>query len=615
MVLKLTLSDPWADQHSPLTLRFHFYGLRLRFDEPWVANDSPISLRFGDDGGPIDPPIDDNSIGIELGLAWLSLDAIEQLTALSNHNRAIEQATEVKWHSGGAIDSAISLINQSGALAQIHLLSLWESSHSIKQQFNLAWALPELLTHHTQFTWLNDVGLQQCSQLAWKTTPAIARELTLGYAGHDVAQQISVSYRYHLSVGDEKGIAWGPHQPRWICSTKYRPPEAGVITLRFSEPWANSESPLALRFEPSPNYCYFDDGGGLIDGNPSLPNLDFKIPIEPQIRRAYLMQPTLSCTRVSDGLAIVLGSVSISDSRGQYAHGVDIEFSSAIDASRAENELLLIDINGYQFYALPEQPVKRLAFGSASYSSSGRSRVAQLAQPWRLPISYTNNTARSFAAICGDMVQNTGWSVALVGVTDFNVPAGAFSTMGKSPIESVSDAAAQIGCMINLDEFNSKINIVPRWPTSPWTMDSATPDINIHDAVILSYSCQKEISRLCNVAWVRGEQHGVSANVKRTGSAGDIATDDISAQLIVDNIAARLAGSNALADTGNKELITVTLPVMADLPPLKKGMLVGVTYRTEVFKATCHSVSIRASMDQQSGLDVEQTVNLIRHLE
>lgn len=373
--------------------------------------------------------------------------------------------------------------------------------------------------------------------------------------------------------------------------------------------------PYKIRFKASPKHCYFDDGGGLIDASPPLPNLDFKVPIEPQIGRAYLMQPTLTCTRVSDSIAIVLDSVSINDSRSQFTQSVSLQFSSAIDASRAENELLLIDINGYQFFALAEEPASRTSFGVASYSSAGRSRSALLATPWRSLISYTNDNDRSFAGILGDLLTNAGWTVELDGVTDFTVPAGAFSIMGKSPIDAVNDACAQIGCMLLADEFASKLSVVPRWPTSPWLMGEAIADVNIHDSVILSFNRKKQINSLCNAAWVRGEQQGVSAKVKRTGTAGDTPTADISAQLIVDNQAARLAGTNAIAASGNKELITVSLPIMADLPPLKKGMLIGVTYEGEVFKATCDSVNISASMDQSSGLDISQSVNLIRHLE
>ena len=608
--LQSSASIPFFVSTEPVT------PVQLRFDRAGRVNSSPISLRFNAEIIPV-PPILDGSLGLDIVLPWLEpLQAEAQLTVVGNTDRVANQY-QLDWVADTATEQQIALGWHLGPLhnANISLPILLGAQQ--QQQNSFAWALPALHQQTTSVDWLSLEATEACLQAVWQLTATYQLDTALSFDdGEQYDAQFVLSYLVTGSdITQQLAIAWGPHKPKWICSTKYRPPEVGLLTMRFSESALdNAQSPITLRFTESDKYCYFDDGGGPIDGNPTLPDLDFKVPIEPQIRRAYLMQPTLTCTRVSDSLAIVLDSVNFSDSRSQYAQSVNLQFSSAIDALNAENELLLIDINGYEFFALAEQPSTRSAFGTASYSSAGRSRSALLSTPWRAPISYTNDVARSFAGLLGDLLTNSGWSIELVGITDFTVPAGAFSIMGKSPIDAVSEACAQIGCMVIPDEFASKLSIVPRWPTSPWAMDSAIADINIHDSVILSHSSQKQINQACNAAWVRGEQKGVSAKVKRAGTAGDIATADITAQLIVDNKAARLAGTNAIADTGNKQKITVTLPLMADLPPLKKGMLIGVTYQSDVFKATCDSVSISASMDINSGLDVIQTVTLIRHL-
>ncbi|GIU22267.1 hypothetical protein [Shewanella sp. MBTL60-007] len=588
----------------------------LRFSESWGNLRSPIKIRFEGEQPP-QPPIRDGGIGLDIVLAWLEPLQTEAQLAVVGHTDRVANQYQLDWLADIATQQQIALGWHLGPLHNANI-SLPLLLGAQQQQVNrFAWALPVLHQSITSVDWLSLETVEASVQAAWAITATYQLDTPLSFDNAEqVDVQLALSYLVMGSdINQQLAIVWGPHQARWICSTKYRPPAVGLFSVRFSESALdNAQQPITLRFTESDRYCYFDDGGGLVDGNPSLPDLDFKVPIEPQIRRAYLMQPTLTCTRVSDSLAIVLDSVSFSDSRSQYAQSVNLQFSSAIDASNAENELLLIDINGYEFFALAEQPSTRSAFGTASYSSAGRSRSALLSTPWRAPISYTNDVARSFAGLLGDLLTNSGWSIELVGITDFTVPAGAFSIMGKSPIDAVSEACAQIGCMVIPDEFASKLSIVPRWPTSPWAMDSAIADINIHDSVIMSYSSQKQINQACNAAWVRGEQKGVSAKVKRAGTAGDIATADITAQLIVDNKAARLAGTNVIADTGNKQKITVTLPLMADLPPLKKGMLIGVTYQGDVFKATCDSVSISASMDINSGLDVIQTVTLIRHL-
>ena len=616
----LRFEAQWSAVVSPLTLTFGeppFSGITLRFVEPWSEVKSPLKLRFKGELPP-KPPIRDGGLGIDLVMPCLRPLQAETEVVISNQTDKVEHAYSLDWLTHTATEQQSRTAWRIGVLQSLDKFLLLETDKNIEQENTLVWLSPLMHQRSILLNRFSYKASETSLSAPWEIHATYQLDTDVSFYSDDALSSI-FTLRYSATGSDinqQLVAAWAPHKAMWICSTKYRPPAVGLLSMRFSESAISGvQSPIILRFTESDKYCYFDDGGGLIDAHPPLPNLDFKVPIEPQIRRAYLMQPTLTCTRVSDSIAIVLDSMSISDSRSQFTQSVSLQFSSAIDASRAENELLLIDINGYQFFALAELPASSASFGVSSYSSAGRSRSALLATPWRSLISYTNDYARSLAGILGDLLTNSGWTIELDGITDFTVPAGAFSIMGKSPIDAVNDAAAQIGCMVIPDEFASKLTIVPHWPTSPWLMDSAIADINIHDSVILSFNRKKQINPLCNASWVRGEQQGVSAKVKRAGTAGDIPTADISGQLIVDNQAARLAGTNAIAASGNKELIAVSLPIMADLPPLKKGMLVGVTYEGEVFKATCDSVSISASMDQSSGLDISQSVNLIRHLE
>ena len=402
-------------------------------------------------------------------------------------------------------------------------------------------------------------------------------------------------------------LPYGPTPSRWLCSDNYRP-QTGRAMIRFA---ADS----SLRFTPSPMVCVYLPGGGYKGNVPATPVIDSNLPIEPQVQKAYIMQPTLDCIRVRDNQRIIINSFSVSHSRGQFAQAISCEFSSRIDAERAKNELLKWTVNGYEFFGLVEQFSKRTVFGDEIHSGTGRSRCAELAAPYNNPISYTNMAARSFAGVLQDLLQFSDWTVELTGITDFNVPARAFSTSGKPPIESVNDAITQLGCMMYCDDESRRLNIVPRWPVSPWLTGVAAPDIVVHDAVILEQSETDQISPLCDSVFVRGEQVGVSAKVRRQGTAGVLPAADINSALIVDVQAARLAGSAAIADTGNKRLWQLALPVMASLPPFRIGQLIGVRVGTEVFKATCDNVSLRGSVGSDGAIDISQSVSLIESME
>jgi hypothetical protein len=617
-MITLTLSQSRLNITSPLNIGFDFSGVTLRFDKPWPNATSPVTIRFGGEVVPQPPmpSIKPPSLGINLGLAWQPPVSVASELQLVSYCEPRMREISIAWFSKAATDSltqigwlnnplsqqAYSVHYATNPLLAVSNVLQWFIAASVEQKLALNWLVP---TQH-QNQWV----------MNWQTSPKLlAIETALDWSdGTTCINHIIASYYYgHVRVS-QSSIAWGPHTASWICSTRYRPPQVGLVTIRFSEPWANSSSPLQLRFTASANYCYFDDGGGLVDANPSLPSLDFETPIEPQLRRYYLMQPTITCVRVSDDVPIVISNINISRSRGQWASSVSIDFSSRIDASRAENQLLKVGINGYEFFTLVEQTSVSKVFGNETYRGTGRSRSAELATPYVLPISYTNATSRSFAGLLNDMLQFTGWTIALNGIVDFNVPAGAFSVGNKSPIDAVQQAVAQLGCMLLSNDETKALTVVPRWPTVPWLMDGVIPDLTVHDAVITSYSESKEIGTECNVVWLRGEQQGISAKVKRAGTAGNIAADDISAQLIVDNQAARTAGTNALADTGNKLNINMSLPIMADLPPAIPGMLIGIREGVDVFKGTCDSVTISASVSDTGDIDVEQTITVVRHV-
>lgn len=588
----------------------------IRFDKPWIASTSPLVIRFTDDPIPEVPevPISAGTIGMMCGIGIaIGQSVAQQLTiacATESHGIRLAPQWQVDY-----VKQQLTAKWQAKALLGVTASIGWRWNNLVQCKAELLWLVPDSHSVQAASLWLSPEAAQTMVEMPWRQPMATTQIIALGdMQGEFAATEVRLAYSDIGGSGDMQGIAWGPHAARWVCSSKYNPPE-GTVTLRFNEALVDNQNPIVLRFTPSPNVCYWDDGGGLIGTNPSLPNIDFKIPIEPQLRRYYLMQPTLTCVRVSDNLPIVVSNVSISQSRGQWARAVSLEFSSRIDAERAHNELLLITINGYEFYAIAEQPSASKVFGSATYNSTGRSRVAELAAPYKLPLSHTNATARSFAGLLGDLLQNTGWMVELNGIPDFTIPAGAFSVGNKTPIEAVAEAVGQLGCMILTDDATNKLTIVPRWPTAPWEMATAVPDLALHDAVITSYSDSVSRNPLCNVVWLRGEQQGIDAKVKRAGSAGNIPTTDIIAQLIVDNQAARVAGTNALAETGDKLSVNLSMPVMADLPPATPGMLVGATINGEVFKGVCDSWSIRATVSERGDIDIEQSVTLVCPLE
>ncbi|WP_412523128.1 hypothetical protein [Shewanella chilikensis] len=598
---------------SPIKLRFgDFNGEELLFDEPWQVGLSPVELLF-DGSGPVEPPAEPTPqvLGINVGINWSIGQFIEQQIALNSHSNKVGQRTVLR-SSGASHRENAHIAWHAEPTVQQRLSQAWAVKTAVMRRVSVRWPMPVAHRSNTAPGWFTGATRRGQTALRWRNNKALrCSPMQRSTTGHLQQRKYQISWQGEATRTSHY-IKWGFPGPKYICTNKWADmAPKSPVTLEFDEPLTEQQSIIELSFDELPMVCHWDYGGGFIPGNPVLPPLDLKVPIEPQIRRLYLMQPTLTCHRLSDNRELVITEVSITYSRSQFVTSGSIKFSSKGDALLAVDEVLRIGINGYEFYLLAEAPSSSEAWASNSYTSAARGRASQLAWPWKREISYHNQAARSFAGCLGDIVANSGWSIELVQVPDFVIPAGVCSVSGKTPLEAVAELAGLVGCMVDPDEDNSKLRILPRWTYTPWSMAAAIPDVLLHDAVIFNHSEQTERGQQCNAAWVRGEQQGVSVEVRLNGTAGDEPTDDISNMLIVDTQAARLAGTNAIADSGTKRRVSINTTVMADLPPLRPGQLIGITWRGEVYKALCDTVTINASMSS-SGLTVRQNVGLIK---
>ena len=236
----------------------------------------------------------------------------------------------------------------------------------------------------------------------------------------------------------------------------------------------------------------------------------------------------------------------------------------------------------------------------------------ELSAPFVSTKNYTNSTAKTLAGLMSDIVLNTGWSIDNQ-MIDFSVPALAFSYQNKTASEALLMCANSVGGMLSVDEYSKVISLVPKWPVMPWDTEDAICDVIINDSVILDYSETRVISPACDAVFVRGEQVGVSCKVKRTGTSGNNFANDVVDQLITHVQAARQRGSYELAETGNKQQVSIRTKIMNDLPPIKPGMLIGIRYSDSIYKATCDSVSISANVSSEGLVSVNQTFTVLKN--
>ena len=607
-MLNLRFISPYKVNKSPIQLSYQpdtpSNALLMRFNKAYAVNVSPITIRFGDDTGPVDPtlPILQANIGIEVDSNWFN----EQL---------FNCATTLKWQIGSVKNEFVTAFKQ---------------SEIINEQSTIDWHKTALVAANTAIKWGNAGYVINVIQTPYIITMAIEyNEKDFNWLTQLDAEQTELKAHWHSSEllttsrdqhwhvkpileSSELVIHYGETDKQYICYWRNHPFK-GYVNLEFSEPAQLYNGRLVMRFNNPDKVCYWGLPGGLVRGDDDVPTIDRKIPIEPQIRNTYIMQPTIDCVRVSDDLKILISSVSYSISRGQFSATCNIKFCSRIDFDRALGQELKISINGYDFYVICEQPSTSNSFANASYSASCRSRFALLSAPYARATNYANPTAKTLAGIMSDILINTGWSLDNQ-MIDYAIPTGAFSYTNLTPAAALLSVAKSVGAMLDIDNANKTVSIVPLWPVMPWDTDNAICDVILNDSIILEHNTSQTINQEHNAVFVRGEQQGVACKIKRAGTLGDKFASDVVDSLITDNQAARQRGTCELANSGNKQQATMRTKIKADLPPIRPGMLVGVTYSNATYKATCDSLTINASINAQGAITVSQTIKVISNV-
>lgn len=575
--------------------------IEIRFKQRYSQEitTSPIKLSFTIDV--VEPAL--TPIGIDFVASWVTNEVIQ--TEVNNVWSSINITNTVvmPWlHGDTNKQEFTSLWSISLPVVNAVLLSFKTNNKIEHNEASAKWLTKLLRESQTTSTyWLTflDSELQETS-LHWNYKPIIEAKHPFKWSSNPNlnTQQLVIHY--------------GETDKQYICYWRNHPFE-GYVNLEFSEPAQLHNGRLVMRFNNPDKVCYWGLPGGLVRGDDDVPTIDRKIPIEPQIRNTYIMQPTIDCVRVSDDLKILISSVSYSISRGQFSATCNIKFCSRIDFDRALGQELKISINGYDFYVICEQPSTSNSFANASYSASCRSRFALLSAPYARATNYANPTAKTLAGIMSDILINTGWSLDNQ-MIDYAIPTGAFSYTNLTPAAALLSVAKSVGAMLDIDNANKTVSIVPLWPVMPWDTDNAICDVILNDSIILEHNTSQTINQEHNAVFVRGEQQGVACKIKRAGTLGDKFASDVVDSLITDNQAARQRGTCELANSGNKQQATMRTKIKADLPPIRPGMLVGVTYGSSTYKATCDSLTINASINAQGAITVSQTIKVISNV-
>jgi hypothetical protein len=334
------------------------------------------------------------------------------------------------------------------------------------------------------------------------------------------------------------------------------------------------------------------------------------------IREAYIVINEASLRRVDGNIQLPTFGMSLNLDVDSWTWG----FSASLPAETLANlepastgapvEVEAM-INGVAYRALVESISRSRSFGKSAISIQGRGKTALLDVPYSPVSNFTNSVGRTAQQLMADVLTVNAvpmpWLVDWY-LTDWLVPAGVFAHQG-SYIGALGRIAESVGGYLQPHPSAQAISVLPRYPSTPWSWGSVTPDFELPSSVTTTEGIGWVEKARYNRVFVSGVQQGVLGQVTRTGTAGDLLAPMITDALITHADAARQRGLSILANTGRQANVTLKLPVLAETGIITPGKFVryvdGATTRTGIVR----SVGVEVGMP-----DIFQTLGVETHV-
>jgi hypothetical protein len=300
------------------------------------------------------------------------------------------------------------------------------------------------------------------------------------------------------------------------------------------------------------------------------------------IRRVYLVNNSSSLHRVDTGQQIPAFSMQLALDVDSWTWGFTaaLPFDALPLLARQDQTVpveLAATINGVEYRVIFEKYTTTRQFGQMpALAINCRGKQAVLDAPYA-PVTTFINTSDINAnqlMLQALSVNNVplGWDVDFQ-LEDWIVPANQFALTG-SYMGAVTQIAAAAGGYIQPSPVAQTLRALSRYPVAPWNWQDAHIDFELPSDVTTVEGIEFLEKIVYNHVFVTGTSAGVTGSVTRAGTAGDMEMPMVSDPLIGDVVAARQRGRVALSDTGQQEIVTLTLPVLPETGIILPGAMV-----------------------------------------
>lgn len=326
------------------------------------------------------------------------------------------------------------------------------------------------------------------------------------------------------------------------------------------------------------------------------------------IRRVYLVSNTASVIRLRDGMNIPATSVSIDYDDDSWAWQCSVTVPQIAAAEALEGEEMLISINGHEWIMSVDGWSDNKAWNSQSATVTGRSRTKELSSSIILPSSYAETQSRTIIQLA-EQELITGWTLNWT-AADWLVAGGIYSYSNKAPIDVIAELAEAAGGFVMPDRSNRQINVLPKYKCKPWELSSQLADIQIPANIMINRGRKREYGTNANGIWITGGNAGITAVVKRTGTAADRLLADVSNSLMTDVAGTTALGIKLLAESMDRSIDIIELPISADTGLILPGNVLSIPDG----KAYARGFKASAQVGNDNKLVIRQSIEIERPL-
>lgn len=332
--------------------------------------------------------------------------------------------------------------------------------------------------------------------------------------------------------------------------------------------------------------------------------------IIPNIRSYYFVMNTVTLKRVSDNVPIPIIDMSISTDMDSWCWGFQASLRRSVDLdlvrpSGGAPVEVEASINGNVWRFIIESYGDSRSFGKKEYTITGRSPSSLLAGPYVASESFIEGSQRQAVQLAEDALVNSGFT-ANWELTDWLVPANAYSVIDKTTMQQLLGIAQSVGGVVHSDMASTTISLLPWYSSMPWEWGGA-----IVDAVLPTFSSrstQYEAKPQYSGVYVSGQTQGVLCLIKRTGTDGSAQPQMVTDPLITATEAGIQRGKRILADSGRRSVESIDAPLLDDPGLLTPGMLIDVIDSSETWRGQVIRTSISARRPT-----VTQSLSILRY--